>query len=237
MKAIISRNYGAPDVLEYTEVQVPSIKDNEVLVKIHASSINYGNLVLLRGKPMVARIAFGIMRPKYSIPGGDIAGEVVAIGKNVKLFQPGDDVFGDLSSSGWGGFAEYASARENVLAIKPNNLSFEEAAAVPMAAVTALQAVRDKGKIQPGHRVLIYGASGGVGTFLVQIAKSFGADVTGLCSTRNLEILQSLGADFTIDYNKEDFAKRKQFYDLIIAVNGYQPIFAYRRALNQVGYV
>nr|WP_263323523.1 NAD(P)-dependent alcohol dehydrogenase [Neobacillus sp. Marseille-Q6967] len=235
MKAVVYNKYGSPDVLEVTEVEKPIPKDNQVLVKIRAASLNYGNLVLLKGDPFLARFAFGLLKPKYPIPGGDIAGRVEAVGKDVKQFQPGDDVFGDLSGSGWGGFAEYVSVQEKALALKPANLSYEEAAAVPMAGVTALQSLRDKGKIQPGQKVLIHGASGGVGTFAVQIAKSFGAEVTGVCSTRNKEILQSIGADHAIDYTKEDFTKRAKKYDLILAVNGHHPISSYKRSLNLHG--
>ena len=235
MKAIVSNKYGSPDVLELKEVEKPIPKDNQVLIKVHAASLNYGNLVLLKGKPFLARFAFGLLKPKYSIPGGDIAGRVEAVGKDVKQFQPGDDVFGDLSGCGWSGFAEYVSVPENALALKPVNMSFEEAAAVPMAGITALQGLRDKGKIQSGQKVLINGASGGVGTFAVQIAKSFGAEVTGVCSTRNLDILRSIGADHVIDYTKEDFTQKKQSYDLILGVNGYQPISAYKRALSPNG--
>lgn len=235
MKAIVYNQYGPPDVLELKEVEKPIPEDNQVLVKVHAASINYGNVVLLRGEPFLARFAFGLLKPKYSIPGGDISGRIEAVGKNVKQFQLGDEVFGDLSGCGWGGFAEYVAVPENALAQKPANLSFEEAAAVPMAAVTALQGLRDKGKIQSGQKVLINGASGGVGNFAVQIAKSFGAEVTGVCSTRNLDIVRSIGADEIIDYTKEDFTEKSQRYDLILAVNGYQPISAYKRALSQNG--
>lgn len=218
-----------------SEVEKPTPEDNQVLVKIHAASVNYGNLVLLRGEPFLARFAFGLLKPKYSIPGGDIAGRVEAVGKYVKQFQPGDEVFGDLSSCGWSGFAEYVAVPENALAIKPANISFVEAAAVPMAGVTALQGLRDKGKIQSGQKVLINGASGGVGTFAVQIAKSFGAEVTAVCSTRNVDIVQSIGAAHVIDYTKEDFTKKAERYDLILAVNGYKPISAYKRSLNPKG--
>ncbi|MET1014328.1 MAG: NAD(P)-dependent alcohol dehydrogenase [Paenisporosarcina sp.] len=235
MKAIFSNTYGSPDVLELKEVEKPIPRDNQVLVKVHAASMNYGNVVLLRGEPFLARFAFGLLKPKYTIPGGDIAGRVEAVGKDVKQFKPGDDVFGDLSGCGWGSFAEYVAVPENALVLKPVNLSFEEAAAVPMAGVTALQGLRDKGKIQSGQKVLINGASGGVGTFAVQIAKSFGAEVTGVCSTRNIDILRSIGADHAIDYTKEDFTQNQQSYDLILAVNGYQPISAYKRALSPNG--
>lgn len=235
MIAVVSNEYGEPDVLKLTEVQKPAPKDGQVLVKVRATSVNYSNLVLLKGEPFLARFAFGLLKPKYSIPGGDIAGQVEAVGKNVTQFQCGDEVFGDLSGSGWGGFAEYVSVPEKALALKPANISFEEAAAVPMAAVTALQALRDKGKIQSGNKVLINGASGGVGTFAVQIAKSYGAEVTGVCSTRNLDILQSIGADHVIDYTKENFSQKKQTYDLILGVNGHQPMSVYKRALSQQG--
>lgn len=235
MKAVVHNKYGSPDVLNLIEVDKPTLEDNQVMVKIHAASLNYGNLVLLKGEPFLVRFAFGLLKPKYSIPGGDIAGRVEAVGKDVKQFQPGQDVFGDLSGCGWGGFAEYVSVPENALALKPENISFEEAAAVPMAGVTALQGLRDKGKIQSGQKVLINGASGGVGTFAVQIAKSFGAGVTGVCSKRNLDILRSIGADYVIDYTKEDFTKKGQKYDLILAVNGHHPITAYKRCLNTNG--
>jgi NADPH:quinone reductase-like Zn-dependent oxidoreductase len=235
MKAYVYEKYGPPDVLELTEVEKPIPKDNQVLVKVHAASVNFGNLVLLKGEPFLARFAFGLLKPKYNIPGGDIAGRVEAVGKDVKQFQPGDDVFGDLSGCGWGGFAEYVAVPENALALKPANLSFEEAAAVPMAGVTALQGLRDKGKIQSGQKVLINGASGGVGTFAVQIAKSYGAEVTGVCSTRNIDILQSIGVDHAIDYTREKFTENKQSYDLILGVNGHQPISDYKRALTRNG--
>ncbi|MCC3646777.1 NAD(P)-dependent alcohol dehydrogenase [Cytobacillus oceanisediminis] len=235
MKAIVYQTYGSPDNLRLTDLDKPVPKDHEVLVKVHAASVNYGNLVLLKGKPFLARFAYGLLKPKHTVPGGDIAGQVEAVGKDVTQFQPGDNVYGDLSGCGWGGFAEYVSVPEKALAIKPANLTFKEAAAVPMAGVTALQALRDKGNIQAGQNVLIYGASGGVGTFAVQISKSFGAEVTGVCSTRNLDILRTLGADHAIDYKNEDFAERTEKYDLILAVNGYQPISAYKRAIKSNG--
>lgn len=235
MKAMFTNKYGSPDVLEFAEVEKPVPGDNQVLVKIHAASVNYGNLVLLKGEPFLARFAFGLFKPKFTIPGGDIAGRVEAVGKDVKQFQPGDDVFGDLSRCGWGGFAEYVAVPEHALALKPPNLSYEEAAAVPMAGVTALQGLRDKGKIHPGQKVLINGASGGVGTFAVQIAKSFGAEVTGVCSTRNIDTLLSIGADHAIDYTKKDFTQQTESYDLILAVNGYHPISAYKKALCSNG--
>jgi NADPH:quinone reductase-like Zn-dependent oxidoreductase len=235
MKAIVYNKYGPPEVLELREIEKPFPKDNQVLVKVHAASVNFGNLVLLKGEPFLARFAFGLTKPKYPIPGGDIAGCVEAVGKDVTQFQPGDEVFGDLSGCGWGGYAEYVTVPEHALAQKPSNLSFEEAAAVPMAAVTALQALRDKGKIQQGQKVLINGASGGVGTFAVQIAKSFGAGVTAVCSTRNVNIARSIGADQTIDYSNEDLTNKMECYDLILGVNGYQPISVYKRALSPNG--
>jgi NADPH:quinone reductase-like Zn-dependent oxidoreductase len=235
MKAVVCTKYGPPDILEVKEVDLPIREDNQVLVKVHAASLNYGNLALLKGEPFLVRLAFGLLKPKYPIPGGDIAGRVEAVGKDVKQFQQGDEVYGDLSSCGWSGFAEYVSVPEHAIAYKPVNLSFEEAAAVPMAAVTALQALRDKGAIQRGQKVLINGASGGVGTFAIQIAKSFGAEVTAVCSTRNMDLARSLGADHVIDYTSEDFTARSERYDLILAVNGYQPIFAYKRLLSPTG--
>ncbi|WP_163581337.1 NAD(P)-dependent alcohol dehydrogenase [Gracilibacillus saliphilus] len=235
LKAIMYKKYGSPDVLKLQDINKPKPIDNQVLVRIHAASVNYGNLVVLKGKPFLSRFAFGLFKPKYTIPGGDIAGQVEAVGKNVKQFQSGDKVFGDLEPFGWGGYAEYVAVPEEALVPMPNNISFEEAAAVPMAAVTALQALRDKGNIQSGQKVLIYGASGGVGTFAVQIAKYFGAEVTGVCSTRNIEILRSIGADHIIDYTKEDFTQKTNKYDLIVAVNGYRSIFDYKRALNPNG--
>ncbi|MGG7620502.1 NAD(P)-dependent alcohol dehydrogenase [Bacillus coreaensis] len=236
MQAVVCTKYGNSDVLLLKEVHKPVPKDEEVLVKIHASSVNYGNLVLLKGEPYLARLAFGLFKPKYSIPGGDIAGEVESIGTGVKQFQPGDEVFGDLSAYGWGGFAEYVCVPEGALVLKPKNMTFEEAAAVPMAGVTALQALRNKGKIQPGQKVLIYGASGGVGTFAVQLAKSLGAEVTGVCSSRNVEILRLIGADHVIDYQKENFSQSQEKYDLILGVNGGQPLSVYKRALNPQGF-
>lgn len=235
MRAIITNKYGSPDVIDLREVKNPIPNDDQVLVKIYAASLNYGNLVLLKGKPFLARFAFGLSKPKYIIPGGDISGRIESVGKNVKHFKPGDEVFGDLSGCGWGGFAEYVTVSEHSLVLKPSNISFAEAAAVPMAATTALQSLRDKGKIKSGQKVLINGASGGVGTFAVQIAKSFGAEVTGVCSTRNLDIVKSIGADNVIDYTTEDFTKNTENYDLILAVNGYHPISAYKRSLSPNG--
>jgi NADPH:quinone reductase-like Zn-dependent oxidoreductase len=236
LKAIVYTRYGPPEVLQLKEVEKPTPKEDEVLVKVHAASVNAYDWHLLSADIFLVRLmGGGLLKPKNTILGADIAGQVEAVGRNVKQFQPGDEVFGDIAGCGNGGFAEYASAPENALVLKPTNLSFEEAAAVPMAAVTALQGVRDQGKIQPGQKVLINGASGGVGTFAVQIAKSFGAEVTAVCSTRNLNMARSIGADHVIDYTQEDFTQNGQQYDLILAVNGYHPISAYKRALAPKG--
>lgn len=235
MKAIVYTKYGSPDVLHLQEVEKPVPSDDDVLVKVYAAATNAADWHLLRGDPFLLRLAYGLLTPKYTIPGADIAGRVEAVGKNVKQFRPGDEVFGDISGCGWGGFAEYVCARENVLALKPAKSSFEEVAAVPMAAVTALQGLRDKGQIQAGQKVLINGASGGVGTFAVQIAKSFGAEVTGVCSPRNVAMVRSIGADRVIDYTQEDFTQNGQGYDLILAANGYHPLSDYQRALNPGG--
>ncbi len=234
MKAIVHTRYGPPELLELQEVPKPTPKDNEVLVEIHAASANAADWHLLSG-PIPRLMGFGLFRPNNRIPGVDMAGRVEAVGGKVTQFQPGDEVYGDLSDHGSGAYADYVSAPESVLARKPANLSFQEAAAMPMAAVTALQALRDKRQIQPGQKVLINGAAGGVGTFAVQIAKSFGADVTAVCSTRNLEKARQLGADHVIDYTQEDFTKNGQQYDLILAANGYHSIFNYRRALTPKG--
>lgn len=236
MKAIVSTKYGPPEVLQFREVDKPAPKDNEILIRIHAASLNAYDWHLLTADIFLVRLmGGGLFGPKNPIPGADIAGRVEAVGRNVKQFRPGDEVYGDLSACGDGGLAEYASVPESALASKPANLSFEQAAAVPMAAITALQGLRDYGQIQPGERVAINGASGGVGTFAVQIAKSFGAEVTAVCSARNLEQARSLGADHVVDYAKEDFTQNGQQYDLILAANGYHPISAYQRALTPTG--
>jgi NADPH:quinone reductase-like Zn-dependent oxidoreductase len=236
MKAIVNHVYGSPDVLQLEEVAKPTPKDNEVLVEVHAASVNAADWHILRGKPFLVRLVVGgLLKPKYTIPGAAVAGRVEAVGSNVKQFQPGDEVFGDVSGSGFGAFAEYACVPENALALKPANMAFEEAATIPVAAVTALQGLRDKGQIQQGQKVLINGASGGVGMFAVQIAKAFGADVTAVCSTKNVDMVRSLGADHVIDYTQEDFTKNGQQYDLILAANGYHSIWAYKRALHSQG--
>ena len=236
MKAIVYTKYGPPEVLQLKEVEKPTPRDDEVLIRIHAASLNAADWHLLRADPFLVRLMVGGLRkPKYTILGADIAGRVEAVGRNVKKFQPGDEVFGDIARCGWGGFAEYVSACENALVLKPASMTFEEAAALPIAAITALQGLRDKGHIQPGQKVLINGASGGVGTFAVQIAKSFGAQVTAVCSTGKMEMARSIGADQVIDYTKEDFTQNGQRYDLILAANGYHPILDYKRALSPMG--
>jgi NADPH:quinone reductase-like Zn-dependent oxidoreductase len=236
MKAIVYTEYGPPDVLNLEEVQKPVPKDDEVLVKVHAASANAADWHLMRADPFLVRLmGFGLLKPKKGLLGADIAGRVEAVGGDVAQFQPGDEVFGDLSGSGFGGFAEYVCATVDALASKPANVSFEQAAAVPLAAVTALQGLRYKGQIHPGQKVLINGASGGVGTFAVQIAKTFGAEVTGVCSTSKMDMVRSIGADHVIDYTKEDFTRNGQQYDRILAANGYHPISDYKRALSPEG--
>ncbi len=235
MKAIIYTQYGSPDVIQFNEVEKPTPKDDEVLIEVHAASVNAADWHYLRGTPWLFRLACGLLKPKNSFLGADVAGRVAAVGKNVTQFHPGDEVFGDLSACGRGTFAEYVCANESALVLKPANISFEEAAAVPVAAVTALQGLQSRVQIQPGQKVLINGASGGVGTFAVQIAKAFGAEVTAVCSTRNVGRMRSIHADHVIDYSKDDFTQSGQRYDFILAANGYRPFSVYRRALNPGG--
>ncbi|MFI5336267.1 MAG: NAD(P)-dependent alcohol dehydrogenase [Opitutales bacterium] len=236
MKAMVYTEYGSPDVVKLTEVSKPVPKDDEVLVKIHAASVNAADWRLVRADPFLVRLYAGLLKPgKFSVLGADIAGRVEAVGGKVKQFQPGDEVFGDVSGSGFGGFAEYKCAREEELALKPANLTFEQAAAVPLAALTALHGLRDKGKIRPGQKVLINGASGGVGTFAVQLARHFEAEVTAVCSAGKAEQARSLGAGHVIDYTREDFTRSGRQYDLILAVNGNRSIFDYRRLLSPRG--
>jgi NADPH:quinone reductase-like Zn-dependent oxidoreductase len=226
MKAIVHERYGRPSVLELRDVDVPVVEDDQVLVRVHASSVNPVEWYGVTG-PYFARMG-GFRRPKYTGVGADVAGRVEAVGKDVKDIQPGDEVFGTAT----GAWAEYASAPAARLAPKPANLSFEEAAAVPIAAITALQALRDKGHVQPGQKVLINGASGGVGTFAVQLAKSFGAEVTGVCSTGNVELVRSLGADRVVDYTQEDFTQRLERHDLMLDIAGSRPFSKFRRVLT-----
>jgi NADPH:quinone reductase-like Zn-dependent oxidoreductase len=233
MKAVVWTKYGPPDVLQLQEVERPTPRDDDVLIRVHASSINSWDWELLNGKASFT--LGGRLKPKYKILGCDVAGTVEDVGRNVTRFRPGDEVFGDLSRDGWGGFAEFVCARETSLSLKMASLSFEQAAAIPQAAMLALQSLRDKGKIRPGQRVLINGAGGGVGTFAVQIAKSFGAEVTGVDRAEKLDMLLSIGADHVVDYTKEDFTRLGQEYDLIVDVMSHRSVFDYKRALAPKG--
>jgi NADPH:quinone reductase-like Zn-dependent oxidoreductase len=232
MKAIVYHDYGSPDVLRLEEIEKPVPNDNQLLIKVRAVSVNPLDWHFMEGIPYVGRpLAFGFLKPEVTRLGVDYAGTVEAVGRNVTEFKPGDEVYGNK----FGAFAEYVVATDKALALKPANLTFEQAASLPVAAITALQALRDHGKIQPGQKVLINGASGGVGTFAVQIAKSFGADVTGVCSGRNAEMVKALGADHVIDYTKEDFTRRAERYDLILDNVGSQPLSGFRRVLTPTG--
>jgi len=245
MKAIVYTAYGSPDVLQLKEIEKPTPKDHEVLVKVLAASLNAADFEMLRGT-WSARFG-GLLKPRHKILGSDIAGRIEAVGRNVQQVHPDDEVFGDLSECGFGAFAEYVCVPENAVRLKPASMTFEEAAAIPSAGVVALQNLRgvvssslsfllsDKGHIQSGKKVLIDGAGGGVGTFAVQIAKSFGAEVAGVDSTRKLDMLRSIGADHVIDYTQEDFTKSGQRYDLILDVVASQSIFDYKRALSPKG--
>lgn len=232
MKAIVYHNYGPPDVLRYAEIEKPAIKEKQLLIKVHAASLNTLDRATF-GAPLAVRLfaGNGLRKPKDQRIGVDLAGRVEAIGSAVTQFQPGDEVFG----GGQGAFAEYACAREDTVALKPPAVTFASAAAVPVAALTALQGLRDHGGIQAGQKVLIYGAGGGVGTFAVQIAKAFGAEVTAVCGAHNAALVRSLGADRVIDYTQEDFSQQRQQYDLIAAINGRQSLLTYRRALTPQG--
>jgi NADPH:quinone reductase-like Zn-dependent oxidoreductase len=230
MKAIVYSNYGSPDVLKCEEIEKPAAGDDEVLIRVHAASVNPIDYHFMRG-PYLVRILTGLRKPKVTRLGVDVAGEVEAVGRNVTQFKPGDHVFGGCR----GAFAEYACTSESTLVMKPDNVTFEQAASAPVAALTALQGLRDKGQIQPGQKVLINGAAGGVGTFAVQIAKSFGADVTGVCSTRNVDMVRSIGADQVIDYTQKDFTKSGQRYDLFLDSVGNHSLSACRRVLNPKG--
>lgn len=235
MKAIVCARYGSPDVLKFQEVETPTPDENEVLVEVRAASVNAGDWHLMRADPFLIRLMFGLFKPKHQILGSDLAGRVKAVGSRVTRFSVGDEVFGETSSSGFGAFAEYVAVPEHALVRKPEHLAFEEVAAVPLAALTALQGLRDHGRIKKGDRVLISGASGGVGAFAVQLAKAFGAEVTGVCSTSKVDMVRSLGADFVIDYKEEDFTQNGERYDLILGVGGYHSLFAYKRALRPGG--
>jgi NADPH:quinone reductase-like Zn-dependent oxidoreductase len=231
MKAIVRHKYGSPDVLRLEELDKPRLEDDRVLVRVRAASVNPLDWHTLRGLPYLVRLSEGLRKPKTGAMGVDVAGHVEAVGKNVTEFQPGDEVFGARD----GAFAEYVAAKETRLVLKPPNLTFEEAAAVPVAATTALQGLRDKGKIQPGQKVLINGAGGGVGTFAVQLAKAFGADVTAATSPENVDMVRSIGADRVIDYTQEDFTQGGQRFDLILDMSGTRSLLACKRALTREG--
>jgi NADPH:quinone reductase-like Zn-dependent oxidoreductase len=231
MKAIVYRRYGSPDILRLQEVDTPTVKDGDVLVRVRAASVNPLDWHLLRGLPYIARQSAGWRKPKRNIPGVDVAGIVEAVGRDVTDLEPGDEVFGEKTRA----FAEYVCGPAKLFVRKPPNLTFEQAAAIPVGGVTALQALRDKGRVQPRQRVLINGASGGVGTFAVQLARHFGAEVTGVSSTRNLELVRSLGANHVIDYTRENFTRRRDRYDLIIDNVGNHSLMALRRALSPTG--
>ncbi len=232
MQAVVYRCYGSPDILEFADIEKPTPADDEVLVKINAASVNPLDWHYMRGSPYIMRLMSGLGAPTETRLGVDYAGTVEAVGSNVTRFEPGDEVFGGRT----GAFAEYVNARaDRAIALKPANITFEQAASVPIAAITALQALRDKGQIKPGQKVLINGASGGVGTFAVQIAKSFGAEVTGVCSTRNVQMVRSIGADHVFDYTEEDYTRSGQRYDLIVDMVGNHSPLANRRVLNSEG--
>ena len=233
MKAIVHTKYGSPDVLRLKEVERPTPKDNEVLIKVYAVSVNRSDWENLTGSPLYARFG-GLLKPRHQILGSDIAGRVENVGRNVLEFQPGDEVFGDTSFR-MGGFAEYVCALEETLALKPAKMAFEEAAAIPQGAVIALQGIRDKGQVQPGQKVLVNGAGGGAGMFAVQLAKLYGAEVTGVDNAGKLDFVRSLGADHVIDYIREDFTKNGQQYDLILDVIANRSVFAYKRSLRLNG--
>jgi len=224
MKAIVQHKFGSPDVLELQDIDKPAIEDDQVLIRVRATSVNPYDWHMMTGTPYIARISAGLLKPKQTTPGVDVAGKIESVGKNVTQFQPGDDVFGGSP----GAFAEYSRAREEGIVLKPANLTYEQAAAVTLAGLTALQGLRDKGRIQPGHKVLINGASGGIGTFAVQIAKALGAEVTGVCSTRNMDMVRSIGADHVVDYTAEDFTGRGEHYDLFLDLVG-------NRSLSECG--
>jgi NADPH:quinone reductase-like Zn-dependent oxidoreductase len=235
MKAFVYEKYGPPGVLRMAQVEKPAPDDREVLVKVLGISVNPADWHSMRGEPLFSRLTLGLLRPKHKILGVDIAGEVEAVGSGVTRFKPGDEVYANLLDHGYGGFAEYVSVPGDVVSLKPANLSFEEAAAVPMAAVTALQGLRQHGEIQPEQKVLVNGASGGVGHFAVQIAKSYGPEVTGVTSTRNIDLVRSLGADHVVDYTTTDFVRNGRRYDLILDTVGNRSVPDLRRALAEGG--
>ena len=231
MKAIVHSRYGPPDVLELNDIDQPVITDDAVLVRVHAAAVGKGDWLTVRGLPYIARLRYGLRKPKHPVPGFDVAGRIEAVGSNVTQLQPGDEVFGWCDGS----FAEYASVPQGQLVQKPTNLSFEQAAAVPISGFAALQALRDTGGVQPGQQVVIIGASGGVGHFAVQLAKAFGAEVTGVCSTKSVEMVRSIGADHVIDYTQQDFTRTGQRYDLVLEMAGNRSLAELRRALTPKG--
>ena len=235
MNAMVYTTYGSPDVLHLTQVEKPTLGDNDVLIHIQAASLNAGDRILLRGDPFMVRFTAGLRKPKHQILGADVAGLVAAVGRNVTQFQVGDAVFGDLSDSGYGAFAEYVAVPAHAVALKPARMTFVEAAAVPSAAITALQGLRDQAQLQPGQKVLINGASGSVGTYAVQIAKALGAEVTAVCSTRHVARVHSLGADYIIDYQKEDYTQNGRQYDVILDAAAYRSLAENQRALTPTG--
>ena len=234
MKAIRYDRYGSPDVLKFEDIEVPAVGDDDVLIRVRAASVNPLDWHFMRGAPYLVRLAAGLSRPRAGRLGADMAGSVEAVGKNVTEFRPGDEVFGGLEARGT--LAEYITIRrDGTVLTKPGGLTFEQAASVPVAAFTALQALRDKGRVQAGHKVLVNGASGGVGTFAVQLAKVFGAEVTGVCSTANVELVASIGADRVIDYTREDFTRAGKQYDLVIDIAGNRTLAETRRVLAPKG--
>lgn len=235
MKAVIQKSYGSFNVLNVEDVDKPICGNNQVVVKVHAASIGYSNLFFMKGKPAIMRLSLGIFSPKIKIPGAEIAGEVVEVGAEVTNFKPGDKVYSDLSDCGRGGFAQYVAASESVIRLMPRNISYESAATVPEASQVAYQALVDGGKLKKEDKVLIHGSTGGIGSFAVQIAKILGAEVTAVCSTGNIEMIKSLGADYIIDYTKDDFVKNNKKYDLILSTAGYRSIFDYKKALKPNG--
>ena len=231
MKAIVQDRYGDLDVLEFMDIDTPVVNAYAVLVRVHAAAVGKGDWLTVGGLPYVARMRYGLPKPKHPVPGFDLAGRIEAVGSNVSQLQPGDEVFGWCEGS----FAEYASVPEGQLVLKPANLTFEQAAAVPISGFAALQALRDTGQVQPGQKVVVIGASGGVGSFAVQLAKAFGAEVTGVCSTKSLDIVRSIGADHVIDYTQQDFTRTGQRYDLILEMAGNRSLADLRRALTPKG--
>jgi NADPH:quinone reductase-like Zn-dependent oxidoreductase len=235
MKAVVCHRYGPPEALRLEDMEIPTPGEDEVLVKVRAVSLNQPDAFMVLGEPKLSRLFMGLFKPKWAVPGSDIAGTVESVGRGVTILKPGDEVYGDTSDTRFGGFAEYAIASAKELALKPDSLSFAEAAAAPMSVTVALQGLCDRVPIRPGQRVLIIGASGGNGTYAVQVAKSLGAEVTGTCGPSSREMVQSLGADEVIDYTQDDFATRGEYWDFIFAVKGHRPLSVYKRALRPGG--